>query len=141
MRRVLFIAYLFPPVANSGTRRSLAFANHLPAFAAAIGITLARAAAGFGMALMVMLPLGVVVGRLPRFGQFVEPLFELLRPLPPLAIVPVAMLFAGTGSAATVTFGWTLPSVISMELCAAMRRGSPWWMCNTVGYFTPPKSL
>lgn len=30
MRRVLFIAYLFPPVANSGTRRSLSFANHLP---------------------------------------------------------------------------------------------------------------
>lgn len=30
MRRVLFIAYLFPPVANSGTRRSLAFVNHLP---------------------------------------------------------------------------------------------------------------
>ncbi|WP_457324024.1 glycosyltransferase [Roseateles sp. P5_E11] len=30
MRRVLFIAYLFPPIANSGTRRSLAFANHLP---------------------------------------------------------------------------------------------------------------
>lgn len=31
MRRVLFIAYLFPPIANSGTRRSLCFANHLPA--------------------------------------------------------------------------------------------------------------
>ena len=30
MRRVLFIAYLFPPIANSGTRRSLCFANHLP---------------------------------------------------------------------------------------------------------------
>lgn len=30
MRRVLFIAYLYPPIANSGTRRSLAFANHLP---------------------------------------------------------------------------------------------------------------
>ena len=30
MRRVLFLAYLFPPVANSGTRRSLAFANNLP---------------------------------------------------------------------------------------------------------------
>jgi len=30
MRRVLFIAFLFPPIANSGTRRSLAFANHLP---------------------------------------------------------------------------------------------------------------
>lgn len=30
MRRVLFIAYLFPPIANSGTRRSLSFVNHLP---------------------------------------------------------------------------------------------------------------
>lgn len=30
MRRVLFLAYLFPPIVNSGTRRSLSFANHLP---------------------------------------------------------------------------------------------------------------
>ena len=30
MKRVLFIAYLYPPVANSGTRRSLEFVNHLP---------------------------------------------------------------------------------------------------------------
>ena len=32
MHKVLFIAYLFPPIANSGTRRSLSFANHLPDF-------------------------------------------------------------------------------------------------------------
>jgi len=30
MRSLLFIAYLYPPIANSGTRRSLEFANHLP---------------------------------------------------------------------------------------------------------------
>ena len=30
MNRVLFVAYLFPPIANSGTRRSLCFVNHLP---------------------------------------------------------------------------------------------------------------
>lgn len=30
MRSLLFIAYMFPPFANSGTRRSLEFANHLP---------------------------------------------------------------------------------------------------------------
>ncbi|MDR7334170.1 glycosyltransferase [Roseateles asaccharophilus] len=29
-RSLLFIAYLYPPFANSGTRRSLEFANHLP---------------------------------------------------------------------------------------------------------------
>ena len=30
MRSLLFIAYLYPPIANSGTRRSLEFVNHLP---------------------------------------------------------------------------------------------------------------
>lgn len=30
MRSLLFIAYMFPPFANSGTRRSLEFANNLP---------------------------------------------------------------------------------------------------------------
>jgi len=30
MKKVLFIAYLYPPIANSGTRRSLEFVNHLP---------------------------------------------------------------------------------------------------------------
>ena len=29
-RNVLFLTYLFPPIANSGTRRSLEFANRLP---------------------------------------------------------------------------------------------------------------
>ena len=32
MSKVLFIAYLFPPIANSGTQRSLKFANYLPEF-------------------------------------------------------------------------------------------------------------
>jgi len=30
MKKVLFIAYLYPPIANSGTRRSLEFVNRLP---------------------------------------------------------------------------------------------------------------
>jgi len=32
MRKLLFIAYMFPPFANSGTRRSLEFANNLPEY-------------------------------------------------------------------------------------------------------------
>ncbi|MEJ8856572.1 ABC transporter permease [Variovorax robiniae] len=74
-----------------------------PVFVEQIGITLLRAAAGFALALVTMLPLGIFIGRTPRFGQYVEPAIDLLRPLPPLAIVPVAMLFAGTGSAAKIS--------------------------------------
>ena len=74
-----------------------------PIFVQQIGITLGRAAAGFGLALVTMVPLGIFIGRTPKFGQYIEPAIDLLRPLPPLAIVPVAMLFAGTGSAAKIS--------------------------------------
>jgi ABC-type nitrate/sulfonate/bicarbonate transport system permease component len=67
-----------------------------------MAITLGRAAAGFALALAVMIPLGIFVGRTPRVGRYVEPVIDMLRPLPPLAIVPVAMLFAGTGSTAKI---------------------------------------
>ena len=55
------------------------------------------------LALALTLPLGIFIGRTPRIGRFIEPAIDLLRPLPPLAIVPVAMLFAGTGSAAKIS--------------------------------------
>ncbi len=71
--------------------------------AAQMTITLGRAAAGFALALAAMLPLGVFIGRTHRLGRYIEPAIDLLRPLPPLAIVPVAMLFAGTGSAAKIS--------------------------------------
>ena len=73
-----------------------------PSLCEEMGVTLARAAAGLLLALVTMLPLGIFIGRVRAVGDFIEPVFDLLRPLPPLAIVPVAMLFAGVGSAAKV---------------------------------------
>ncbi|MFO1221206.1 MAG: ABC transporter permease [Burkholderiaceae bacterium] len=81
-----------------------------------MGITLLRAAAGLLLALVTMLPLGVFIGRVRAIGDFIEPLFDLLRPLPPLAVVPIAMLFAGVGSAAKVMvvfYGACFPIVLS----------------------------
>lgn len=93
-----------------------ALVTELPVFAEQTGITLLRAAAGFGLALATMLPLGIFIGRTQRIARYVEPLIDLLRPLPPLAVVPVAMLFAGTGSAAkilVVFYSAAFPCLIS----------------------------
>jgi ABC-type nitrate/sulfonate/bicarbonate transport system permease component len=79
-----------------------ALIGNLSVFGSQFAITLARAAAGFALALATMLPLGIFIGRTRRVGAYIEPLIDMLRPLPPLAIVPVAMLFAGTGSAAKI---------------------------------------
>jgi ABC-type nitrate/sulfonate/bicarbonate transport system permease component len=60
--------------------------------------SLLRMAFGLGLTAIIMTPLGVLMGISPRWYNLLEPLFELLRPIPPPVIVPVAMLFLGIGN-------------------------------------------
>lgn len=82
----------------------------------ALGYTLLRAGAGFALALVTMLPLGVLLGRIRVLGEIVEPVVELVRPLPPIAIIPVSMIFLGIGDAAkiaVVAYGASFPILIN----------------------------
>jgi NitT/TauT family transport system permease protein len=77
--------------------------------------TLRRATIGFVLALASMIPLGILIGRSRILAQILEPAIDLLRPLPPIAIVPVIMLFAGIGDAAkisVITFAAAFPILI-----------------------------
>ena len=81
-----------------------------------LGHTLPRAAAGFGLALGTMLPLGIFFGRVRILGDIVEPVVELVRPLPPIAVIPVWMIFLGIGDApkiAVVAYGASFPILIN----------------------------
>lgn len=64
--------------------------------------TLWRAAIGLALGLVTMVPLGILIGRIKVLSDLLEPLLDFLRPLPPLAIVPLAMILAGVGSAAKI---------------------------------------
>jgi NitT/TauT family transport system permease protein len=52
-----------------------------------------RVLTGFGAAVVVGVPLGLVMALNPRIRRVVFPVFELLRPIPPLAWVPAAIIF------------------------------------------------
>ncbi len=52
-----------------------------------------RVLSGFILAQIVGIPLGIALGTVPRFRELVFPVFELLRPIPPLAWVPLSILF------------------------------------------------
>lgn len=81
-----------------------------------LGHTLLRAAAGLGLALGTMLPLGIFFGRVRSIGDIVEPVIELIRPLPPIALIPVWMIFLGIGDAAkiaVVAYGASFPILIN----------------------------
>lgn len=67
-----------------------------------LGHTLQRAFIGFLVAAALMVPLGILLGRLKLLGQILEPAIDMMATLPPPAVVPIVMLFAGTGDAAKI---------------------------------------
>jgi NitT/TauT family transport system permease protein len=55
-------------------------------------------AIGLGLALAIGIPLGIMMGWNRRIESFVDPLIELLRPIPPLAWIPFAIIWFGLTS-------------------------------------------
>ena len=60
-------------------------------------LSLKRAAAGYLLAALVFIPLGIAMGLFEWFHRMLEIIIEMVRPIPPPVIVPVAMLFFGLG--------------------------------------------
>lgn len=60
-------------------------------------LSLKRAAAGYLLAAVVFIPLGVAMGLFAWLYQMLEIIIEMVRPIPSPAIIPVAMLFFGLG--------------------------------------------
>jgi len=57
-----------------------------------------RIFAGFGLAVFIAVPLGLLMGTVSLFYRLLEPLSEFIRPIPAAAYIPVAILFLGIGS-------------------------------------------
>ena len=60
--------------------------------------SLVRVAAGFVIALVVGSVAGIVMARSRVIYQVLDPLIETVRPIAPVALVPLAILWLGTGS-------------------------------------------
>src|SRR6478609_1202615 len=71
---------------------------------------------GFAAAVIVGVPLGVAMGWSRSFEAFANPAFLLIRPIPPLAWIPLAIVWLGLGDAAKVLIIWFaafVPAVIN----------------------------
>jgi ABC-type nitrate/sulfonate/bicarbonate transport system permease component len=68
--------------------------------------SLYRVALGYAIAALLAIPLGLLMGWAPGLLKIVRPLFEVVRPIPPLAWIPIAILWFGIGikSAAFIIF-------------------------------------
>jgi NitT/TauT family transport system permease protein/taurine transport system permease protein len=71
---------------------------------------------GFLVAVAFGAPLGILMGASRRFDAFITPVFSLIRPIPPLAWIPLAILWLGLGDSAKIMvifFAAFVPSVIN----------------------------
>jgi ABC-type nitrate/sulfonate/bicarbonate transport system permease component len=91
---------LFPPPSRAiaealTTLPPAAIADH-------VAVSLGRITAGFAAGAALGVAVAVAAGWYRTFGNFVRPVIELLRPIPPLAWIPMAIVWFGLGEASKV---------------------------------------
>ena len=65
--------------------------------------SLLRVAVGYGAAVALGVPVGIYLGSHPGAARAVNPLIQLLRPISPLAWIPVAIVLFGIADAAAIS--------------------------------------
>jgi NitT/TauT family transport system permease protein len=84
-----------------------------------IGISLVRILVGTGIALCLAIPLGILMGWYEDLDAFSAPIIEVLRPIPPIAWIPLAILWFGIGLGSKVfiiAIGVFFPTLINTYL-------------------------
>lgn len=74
------------------------------------------ALAGFGLAIVIGIPLGWFMGWYRGFDAFMRPVFEIIRPIPPVSWIPLTIVWMGIGlqaKAFIVFFAAFVPCVIN----------------------------
>jgi NitT/TauT family transport system permease protein len=91
---------IFPSPMN--VERAVVELLHQNVLWADIGDSLRRVAVGFGAAVIIGIPLGLTLGWIPAANQVINPTLQILRPISPIAWIPVSIIFFGIGDRAAI---------------------------------------
>jgi ABC-type nitrate/sulfonate/bicarbonate transport system permease component len=78
--------------------------------------TLQRLAIGYGIAIVLGVSLGMLMGTFSAIFNLLEPITEVLRPMPSAAMIPILILFLGLGEETKVSiivFASTFPILVN----------------------------
>jgi NitT/TauT family transport system permease protein len=67
-----------------------------------IGASLMRVGTGFALAVCIAVPLGLWMGWVRGAYNTLNPIFQMLRPISPIAWIPIAILWFGVGNASPI---------------------------------------
>ena len=71
-----------------------------------IGISLFRTLVGFIAGVALGVPVGLLSGYSQRAGAMISPIMAFIRPIPPIAFIPMAVLYFGLGELGKIVLIW-----------------------------------
>jgi ABC-type nitrate/sulfonate/bicarbonate transport system permease component len=101
-----------------------------------IWASLQVALAGFCLGVVIGVPLGIIMGWYRRFDLFIKPIFDLMRPIPPIAWIPLMILWLGIGikaKAVIIFFTAFIPCVINSYTGIKQTSSVHIWVAQTFG--------
>jgi len=101
-----------------------------------IRASLWRAVIGFVFGSVVGIVVGLVTGRIEKLNNYLSPLIQLFRPLPPVAIIPLVIVWFGIGEVSkvfSIAFAVFFPVWINTHLGAREVPRTFIWSAETLG--------
>ena len=99
-------------------------------------ISVQEAFLGYILALVIGVPFGLMIGWFRIFRGLTQPIFEMVRPIPPVALIPLAIFWFGIGLSSKVFIIWisgVIPCVINSYVGVRMTNPTLINMAKTYG--------
>jgi NitT/TauT family transport system permease protein len=106
--------------------------------------SLRRMAIGFGLAVVISIPLGLLMGRSRAVASFFNPLLMVIYPVPKAALMPIIMLWLGVGDIAktlVIFLGVSLPVIYHSFEGAKAVEEKMLWSGAAMGLSAPQRLL
>jgi NitT/TauT family transport system permease protein len=106
--------------------------------------SLRRMAIGFGVAVAISIPLGLMMGRSRTVASFFNPLLMVIYPVPKAALMPIIMLWLGVGDIAkmlVIFLGVSLPVIYHSFAGAKAVEEKMLWSGAAKGLWAAPRMM
>jgi ABC-type nitrate/sulfonate/bicarbonate transport system, permease component len=105
-------------------------------------ISLWRAVVGFGLGVVIAVPLGLIIGWFKRAERFFDPLFQLFRQTSALALLPVFMLIFGIGESSKIAIiFWGVQWPILLNTISGVKTVDPLYIKSARSMNSPQITL